>query len=149
MQLNRKYTIKISKRFLLLEAALVWTFAGSMLLFRGNAYLDHTLGYPWIQLAACLVGGLLFFRLLFLKISRKHVKRICELPGNYHHFYDFFSSKSYLMMVGMISLGIFLRKSAFIPLTSLSLAYITMGIPLLLSSFLFYYRWFSYQNVNS
>jgi hypothetical protein len=45
------------------------------------------------------------------------------------------------MMVGMISLGIFLRKSSMIPLSTLALAYITMGIPLLLSSVLFYYRW--------
>jgi len=48
-------------------------------------------------------------------------------------------------MVGMISMGIFLRKSGIIPLSSLSLAYITMGIPLLLSSGLFYHRWIFYQ----
>ncbi len=139
------HNLKVSKHFLIFEAALVWTFAGGMLLLRGNSYLDTSAGFPWLNIAACLLGGLIFFVLLFLKISRSHIKRISLLPGDRHHLYEFFSSKSYLMMVGMISMGIFLRKSGIIPLSSLSLAYITMGIPLLLSSGLFYHRWIFYQ----
>ena len=137
--------LKVTKHFLLFEAALVWTFAGGMLLFRGNSYLDTSDGFPWLNIVICLVGGLIFFMLLFLKISRSHIKRISLLPGDRHHIYEFFSSKSYIMMAGMISMGIFLRKSGMIPLSSLSLAYITMGIPLLISSGLFYHRWIFYQ----
>ena len=142
------FNLKVTKTFLLFEAALVWTFAGGMLLFRGNSYLDTTSGFPWFKISLCLAGGLIFFMLLFLKISRSHIQRISQLPGERHQLYEFFSSKSYIMMVGMISLGIFLRKSSIIPLGSLSLAYITMGIPLLLSSVLFYHRWFSCQIAN-
>jgi hypothetical protein len=133
--------LKVSKRFLLFEAALVWTFAGGMLLFRGNTYLDTSAGFPYLSIEASITCGLIFFMLLFLKISRSHIRRISQLPGDSHRLYEFFSFRSYLMMVGMISLGIFLRKSSMIPLSTLALAYITMGIPLLLSSVLFYYRW--------
>jgi hypothetical protein len=133
--------LKVSKRFLLFEAALVWTFAGGMLLFRGNTYLDTSAGFPFLSIEASITCGLVFFMLLFLRISRSHIKRIIQLPGDSHRVYEFFSIRSYLMMVGMISLGIFLRKSSMIPLSTLALAYITMGIPLLLSSVLFYYRW--------
>ena len=142
------FNLKVTKHFLLFEAALVWTFAGGMLLFRGNSYLDTSTGFPWLNIVACIVGGLIFFILLFLRISRSHIKRISMLPGDRHRLYEFFSSKSYIMMVGMISMGIFLRKSGLISLSSLSLAYITMGIPLLLSSGLFYYRWIFYQAAN-
>ena len=144
----KSLNLKVTKHFLLFEAALVWTFAGGMLLFRGNSYLDTSAGFPWLNIVACIVGGLIFFISLFLKISRSHIKRISLLPGDRHHIYEFFSSKSYIMMAGMISLGIFLRKSGFIPLSSLSLAYITMGIPLLLSSIIFYHRWIFYQTAN-
>ena len=134
----------VSKRILLFEAALVWTFAGGMLLFRGALMLEASSGFSWIKILACLGCGLIFFALVFQKISRKHVSRILNLTGNRHRFYEFFNPRSYLMMVGMISLGVFLRKSLIVPVSSLSLAYITMGIPLLLSSFRFYHRWFYY-----
>jgi len=134
----------VTKRILLFEAAVVWTFAGGMLLYRGIVMLTTSGSFSWMKIVVCLCSGLLFFRFVFLKISRKHINRITNLNGDYHLFHQFFSPKSYLMMLGMISLGIFLRKTSLVPVASLSLAYITMGIPLLLSSIRFYNSWFYY-----
>ena len=134
----------VSKRFLLLEAAFVWTFAGGMLLYRGGVMLAASSGFSWIKIIISLCGGLIFYKLMFSKISRKHIIRITNLQGDYHLFHQFFSLKSYLMMLGMISLGIFLRKTEIVPIPALSLTYITMGVPLLLSSFRFYHRWYYY-----
>jgi hypothetical protein len=134
----------VSKRILLFEAALVWTFAGGMLLIRGGSMLEASSGFSWLKIIGCICSGLTFFALVFSKISHKHVDRIKNLIGDHHHFYDFFNPKSYWMMVGMISMGILLRKTLIVPLSSLSLAYITMGIPLLFSSFRFYHHWFYY-----
>ncbi|MEI6677682.1 MAG: hypothetical protein WCL21_03680 [Mariniphaga sp.] len=132
----------VSKRILLLEAALVWTFAGGMLLFRGSSMLEASSGFSLLNAVTCLCCGLMFFVVVFSKISRKHIYRITNLIGDEHRFYEFFNSKSYLMMIGMITMGIFFRKTLIVPLPSLSLAYITMGIPLLLSSFRFYHSWY-------
>jgi len=145
MNLLKSLNFRITKRSLLLEAAIIWTFAGGMLLFRGSSMLESSTGFSWLKIIGCICFGLTFFVLIFLKISRKHVLRILNLKGDRHRVYEFFNARSYLMMFGMISLGVFLRKSAIIPIASLSLAYITMGIPLLLSSFRFYYRWFNFQ----
>jgi len=134
----------VTKRHLLLEAAIIWTFAGGILLYRGSVMLTSSAGFSWMKIIICLLCGLLFFRLVFSKISRKHVNRIINLPGVRHWFYEFFNSRSYFMMAGMISLGIFLRKTSIVPLEYLSLAYITMGIPLLLSSIRFYHSWYFY-----
>ena len=144
MDLFKYFSCIVTKRFLLLEAALVWTFAGGMLLFRGSVMLTASSGFSLVKIISCLVFGLIFFRLVFSNISRKHIYRITNLYGDSHFFYQFFSLKSYLMMLGMISLGVFLRKTSFVPLASLSLAYLTMGIPLLLSSIRFYHRWYYY-----
>ena len=146
MNLFKSLNLSVSKRILLFEAAIVWTFAGGMLLFRGSSMLESSSGFSWLKVILCTGGGLLFFILVFSRISRKHVNRITNLEGDLHWFYEFFNPRSYLMMLGMISMGIFLRKTAFVPLASLSLAYITMGIPLLFSSFRFYYNWFYYQS---
>lgn len=146
MNLFKSINLSVSKRILLFEAAIVWTFAGGMLLFRGSSMLESSPGFSWLKVISCIGGGLIFFILVFSKISRKHVNRITKLEGDRHWFYEFFNPRSYLMMLGMISMGIFLRKTAFVPMASLSLAYITMGIPLLFSSFRFYYSWFFYQS---
>jgi hypothetical protein len=138
----------VTKRHLLLEAAIIWTFAGGMLLYRGTVMLVLTASFSWMKIIICLICGLLFFRFVFSRISRKHVNRIINLQGARHRFYEFFNLKSYLMMLGMISMGIFLRKTSIVPLSALSLAYITMGIPLLLSSIRFYHNWYTYLNAN-
>ncbi len=140
-------TIKLSKRILLFEAALVWTFAGLMLLFRGSSMLEDSSGFTWLKIISCLIGGILFFVIVFSRISRNHVNRIKTLPGDRHLFFEFFNLKSYVMMAGMITMGVLLRKTLIVPLSALSLAYITMGIPLLFSSFRFYQNWFNYQPI--
>ncbi len=136
------FTPRVPKTYLLLIAALVWTFAGGMLLFRGYSYL---LAYPHlfgVKILGCVIGGLLFFKLLFFKISGKHVLRIQSLANDNPCLFSFFNLRSYLMMIIMITSGITLRKTGVISPEYLSLIYLTMGIPLLMSSYRFYYTFF-------
>jgi hypothetical protein len=147
MKLSNSIISNVSKRMLLLEAALVWTLAGVMLLFRGSLILIASSGFSWINILACTLSGLIFFVLMFSRISLAHINRITHLSENHHWFYEFFNRRSYLMMLSMISLGVLLRRASILPSTYLSLAYITMGIPLLLSSFRFYHRWYYYISV--
>ena len=136
------FTPRIPKTYLLLIAALVWTFAGGMLLVRGYSSLlayPHLFGY---KILGCVIGGLIFFKLLFFKISGKHVLRIQNLAMDKPCLVSFFNLRSYLMMAIMITSGITLRKTGAISPEYLSLVYITMGIPLMMSSFRFYYSFF-------
>ena len=133
---------RVSKHYLILVAALVWTFAGGMLLFRG-LIINNPLPAHWkIKMLSCIVAGLLFFRLLFDRISAKHVLRIKNLPQVRPVIFSFFNTRSYLMMFSMISLGITLRLTGIVSPEYLSLMYITMGIPLLMSSIRFYSTFF-------
>ncbi|BBE20494.1 hypothetical protein AQPE_4687 [Aquipluma nitroreducens] len=57
----------------MLVAALVWTFAGGMLLYRGFS-TDHSGETNWtLKIIFCLAGGLLFYKVMFDRISSKHV----------------------------------------------------------------------------
>jgi len=133
---------RVSKHYLILVAALVWTLAGGMLLFRGFT-INNPLPINWKkELLFCIAAGLLFFRLLFNQISAKHVLRIKNLPIERPVVFSFFNMRSYLMMFSMISLGIILRKSGIVSPEYLSIMYVTMGIPLLMSSFRFYSTFF-------
>ena len=138
----------VTKRILLFEAAIIWTFAGTMLLVKGSSMLEASSGFSWLRVISCIGSGLIFFILVFSRLSQKHINRISNLDGDHHWFYEFFNARSYLMMLSMILLGVILRTTSVVPLAFLSLAYITMGIPLLFSSFRFYYSWMRYQTVN-
>lgn len=135
----QQLTPRISRRYLYIVAALVWTFAGSMLLFRGVLLFMDDEHLLWLRLAISIVAGLLFYMLLFSNISRKHTGRIAGMQLEKPCFFSFFNVKSYILMSVMITTGITIRKSGILPPLYLSVIYVTMGIPLFISSFRFYY----------
>lgn len=141
MRLN--YLLRIRRNYLLLVAAFVWTIAGAMLLFRGYTLQIDRRPNGWIsELMISLVAGILFYWLLFTRISLKHVRRIQSLSVERPYFWEFFNGRSYLLMFSMITLGISLRLSGLVSPEYLAVLYITMGIPLLTSSFRFFYAFF-------
>ncbi len=129
---------KIPRTYLLLVAALVWTFAGSMLIWRGFTLNQVLPVYWWVEVVLSILSGLVFFQLLFNRISKKHVQRIQSMPKEKPSVFAFFNLKSYLMMFSMIAMGITLRKTGIVKSEYLAIMYITMGIPLLMSSVRFY-----------
>lgn len=140
-----KYTLKVSKRTLLFEAACVWFIAGGILSYKGFILLTNTGGINWWILLACLTGGIGFFLILFAKISGKHIKRIKGLANERACIFSFFNLKGYLMMLAMITLGITLRKTGIIPTTPLAYFYFFMGTPLLISAIKFLFAAFTYE----
>ena len=136
-----------SRRNLLFIAAFVWTFAGGMLLTRGILMMGIDTDFLTTRIVISIVGGELFYVILFSKISKKHVIRIIHLTNNCPSIFSFFNLRSYGMMIFMISFGIFLRTSGIVPPFYLSILYVTMGIPLLVSSLRFYYSGINYQSI--
>ena len=141
MDLLNKYKPSVSRHNLLLIAGLAWTTAGGILTGRGLNYLlhnGHNLGW---RLAGGLVFGVVFYVLLFSRISKKHIIRIRGLSIPYPCAFSFFNLRSYLMMAGMITGGILLRRFDVVNKEWLYNFYVTMGVPLLISaSRFFYYR---------
>jgi hypothetical protein len=140
----QRLTPRIARRYLYIVAAFVWTFAGSMLLFRGILLFTDDDYLFWIRLTFSIIAGILFYRLLFSNISRKHTSRIAGMQLEKPCLFSFFNIKSYILMTLMITAGISLRKSGIVPPVYLSVIYVTMGIPLFVSSFRFYYAFAVY-----
>jgi hypothetical protein len=138
---------RTTRRNLLLIAAVVWTFAGSILFTRGIGMMEIDPESFWFRLLISFICGALFYGILFTRISKKHVSRIIQLPVDRPAIFSFFDLKGYAMMVGMISLGVFLRTSGIVAPFYLSVLYVTMGIPLFISSLRFYYSGFYYSSV--
>ena len=145
MKLIQILKLGTSKRNLLYIAAIVWTFAGGMLFTRGIFMMGIDNDFLLTRIGLSLVGGALFYVILFSRISKKHVLRIIHLTNDRPCIFSFFNLRSYMMMIFMISFGIFLRKYGIVPPFYLSILYVTMGIPLFVSSLLFYYSGINYQ----
>jgi hypothetical protein len=132
--------LRVSRRALLFIAAVVWTFAGGMLLMRSISMFGTIRNYFWVKIVLSAIGGLTFYLVLFSKISINHVNRILNLQNDRQSVFSFFNLKSYILMTLMITMGITLRKSGIVRPEYLAIVYLTMGIPLLLSAIRFYYR---------
>jgi len=135
----------IPKRYLLFVAAIVWTFAGGMLLYRGFDMMVLNPKWIWLKTALSLLAGCLFYALMFSNVSSKHITRIKENKHERPCFFSFFNWKGYMMMVPMMTLGIMLRTTGIVSPIYLSIGYIVMGTPLLISSFRFYFSGYNYH----
>lgn len=135
----------VPKRILLFVAAAVWTFAGSMLLYKGFRMMNATSRALWLELVLSLLGGIIFYRKMFAKISFKHTHRILNLKEVRPCLFSFFNIRSYFLMALMISMGITLRTTGWVAPGHLSYLYLTMSVPLLLSSVRFYYTGIYYN----
>ena len=135
----------VPKRILLFIAACVWTFAGSMLMFKGYKMLDITGNLLWLKLIFVLTAGIVFYLKVFSKLSMKHTRRILNMTETYPCMFSFFNFRSYLIMIFMIAMGITLRTTEWVPLGILSYLYMMMSVPLFLSSMRFYYTGIYYR----
>lgn len=132
--------LKVSTKSLLFIASGVWFFAGGMLFFRGLSAFSIQSNNFLIKIIIALTLGLLFFGVMFSKISTKHILRIKNMEEDLHPVYAFFNKKSYIMMFSMITGGITIRSLNIIPFEYLSVFYVIMGTPLILSAVRFAYN---------
>lgn len=100
--------LKIKANKLLLIAGGVWLAAGGNVLRIGvSLYKDYLDGF---HLGLSLLVYLCFYYLIFSKLVRKHRQRIAAYREK-QWFFHFFDRKSFLIMVCMMSFGIWLRAS--------------------------------------
>ncbi len=128
-------------------AGFAWATAGGILSGRGLAYVLRFSHLPMLRISLALVFGGVFYVLLFAKTSRKHIKRIHGLQIPYPCAFSFFNFRGYIMMTIMISGGIMLRNLEMINKDILYTFYITMGVPLLISSLRFFYFWATHKEI--
>jgi len=137
----------VSRRTLLFVAAIVWFFAGGMLISRGISGVIQYTDFLILKLITAILSGAVFYGFMFRRISGKHIQRIVSQPGDRLPVYSFFSLRSYMMMGIMISMGVTLRKTGLVPFQYLSVFYVAMGLPLLISAFRFLHHGINFTRI--
>jgi hypothetical protein len=136
-----KYKPAVSRRSLLLIAGCAWVIAGGILISRALSQLIIMRHHFWLEIIIGIICGMGFYLVLFARISKKHINRITLIKIDNPCFFSFFNFRSYLMMIIMITAGITLRKLDVINRDVLWTFYLTMGVPLIISAYRFFYSW--------
>jgi hypothetical protein len=137
----KKYSPDVDKKVLILLPGLMWCGVGIMLIHFAVIWLSP---YPGKQQLLFFTAGFLaampIHHFGFLKIVDKNLERLLRLTEK-RSVFSFMTVKSYLIVLIMVSMGIFLRHSA-IPKRYLSILYNGIGLALFLSG-IRYFRYFA------
>ncbi len=132
-----RFKFGVSRKTHLFLAALIWLFAGVLLIGRGCFWLKAEGTLPYALLAFVL--GVLKSRMFLDRNANKNIARIMKLRGP-AFVGAVYSLKTWGLVLGMILIGVTLRMSPF-PRTVLGVVYITVGCALTLSSRLSWKAW--------
>ena len=132
----------VSKRTLLLIAGLVWLAAGVNILRIGLKALITLFSGGTGRLLLALGLAVVIcaaFSLMFSRIVVKHTARILAYETK-QPAYRFFDTKSYILMAFMMTLGITLRRSGFVPEYFFTWFYTGLGTALSIAGIRFLIR---------
>lgn len=135
VDVERRWVMKIKKQNLLLLASLVWMIAGFNVLRIGiETYAEYQTVINYI---VTIIVFLLFWFMVFYKLTNKHTIRIQGYEEEKQLFYKFFDLKSFLIMAFMISFGIIIRSFHLLPERFIAVFYTGLGAALFMAGVLF------------
>ena len=124
----------VPKRWLFFMAALVWAYAAFRVLKMAFQYAPEGSLPLWEVIVFGLIGFVVFFNFVFLKVCRKHIRRISSMEQKKPCLFAFFGWKSYLLIAIMVSMGILFARLEVLPLFLQGIFYIALGASLFLSA---------------
>ena len=136
-----KFDPAVDKKFLIALSGIIWSIVGIALCNLAVGWLSEAASEKTYMLGA---GGILLAMLIhhfgFLRIVDKNIERILSKSGKVCIF-AFQPWKSYLLILIMVGMGMFLRNSA-MPKHYLAVIYIGFGGAMLLSSLRYHRNFF-------
>lgn len=133
--------VPVKRRWLYFAVATLWQFAAVRVLMTSYNGMIITHTPVLLYLFVSLAGAVVFFRTVFLKVSRKYISRIHAMPDERHSIFAMMSLRSYLLIAVMISMGIIFSQYELVPKNLLSMFLGSLGLSLLTSSVLFFRAW--------
>lgn len=132
----------VEQRWLLLISGFVWSIVGVFLVRIAFRWIPHFLLHEKIlTIGSGILLGLAIAFWGFSIVVRKNIKRI-NAYKNAVCVFAFQEWKSYVLIVVMMSMGIFLRNTTLIPRQLVAPVYVGIGLALFIDSFMYYNSFF-------
>jgi hypothetical protein len=131
---NKEQMLLIPTKVLMLVCAAVWLIAGFAVISVGVTASPE----PWIaEMAIGFILTYAVFTFLFIRISNKHIKRICAYEEEMKSLFDFFDVPSYAILAIMIGIGASVRLSGLVPGQFIASFYCGLGFALVAAAVYF------------
>lgn len=127
---------RVNREALLFIAGFVWIVAGVNILRIGIVTWLNDSQFWLFKVGEATVVFLLFLNFVFLRLYRKHSKRIAE-KGDRNCPFSFFDIKGWIIMILMITFGIVARKFQLLPNSFISVFYTGLSSALIITGVLF------------
>jgi len=132
----------VHKHWLLIISGLIWSGVGILLVRIAFRWIPNfTAQEKWLVIGGGVVLGLAIAFFGFSIVVRKNIRRILGYRNRVCVF-AFQEWKSYVLIVVMMSMGIFLRNTTLIPRQWVSPVYVGIGVAMFLDSYLYYKAFF-------
>lgn len=118
--------IRLSKHRLLLIAWSLRIIAWFFIMKIGIPLLWKSPLFRKLLLPALMIF-LIFYKLIFSPLVKKHHQRIMRMSVAKMAWYNFFDRKSYLIMICMMTLGVLIRKLQLVPEWNIAFFYSGLG----------------------
>ncbi|HJD92261.1 hypothetical protein [Bacteroides coprosuis] len=130
----------VSRKTLLLTAAIIWLIAGVNVFAVGIQTWIITEMSWLLKSMFALITFLIFNFIIFGPLSKKYSKRILSYTDQSHPL-SFFDIKGWLIMIFMMGLGFSVRKFDLLPNTFIAPFYVGLSIALSLTGIQFLIYW--------
>lgn len=138
--LLHKFKPGVPKWVLIFLGAFLWGFASYRILKTGIDFIEKRAFNHWLNYLIGIIGFVPFFLFVFRKVSIKYLRRIKKLDQKYPCAFSFFDLQGYLIMTGMISMGIIISGWEMIPELYKGTFFISLGLSLLASAVFYIYE---------
>ena len=138
----KKFKPEVKRKWLIMLSGVMWSGVGMLLVWIASKWFQAF--NTWQSMLALTAGPLLGFTIAyfgFSNLAKQNADRILAYPEKVCVF-AFQRWQMYVLIVVMMSMGIFMRTVPFIPKFLLAPVYIGIGSALFLSSFIYYKRFF-------
>ncbi len=134
----------VKREILYFVSGIMWSGVGIMLNILSFGWFLKTEGkLKFFSIGFAFVSAFLISFFGFNYLARKNIKRIYKFP-DYTCIFNFQEVKSYFLVIFMIALGLFMRKSGFFSKEILIFVYTAIGTALFISSFLYFGEFFKH-----
>ncbi|MBE5917975.1 MAG: hypothetical protein E7273_14190 [Pseudobutyrivibrio ruminis] len=110
-----KEKLSIRKNYLMLISGILWIMAGTMVMNIGVPILTKLIVHGFWYLLFAVATFLVFYIFIFSKLVGKHTNRIKSKKNDRLPFWEFFDVPSYIVMIIMMTGGMWIRSSHLIP----------------------------------
>lgn len=143
---TQKFKPSVNKKFLILLSGAMWSGVGILLNWIAAKWLPNLEQWQIVLTYSLgVVLGLTIAKFGFSKLAKKNCDRILKYSKKVCIF-AFQRWQMYLLIVFMMTMGIYMRTSGLIPKFLLAPVYVGIGLALFIGSFVYYRVFFSEED---